>query len=639
MVSYLCFVGLVVISAAVAQDPPATPPAPGPPAPPPAATECFEGPLYKDHECQTKHTYLGLFDAVNECAEAAAQDDSCDYIMWSERYKNWGCTCCADGGAAGVSPNPYYAVYAVPLCPPVPVIAEHACGELGQDLGIDFDSVNACGAAAAREGCNFIQWSVDFHESPGWSCRCCGTNSEAGGVNNVHWGVYSLPFDAPNPLYHDRECGTQGQDLGADFNSVQECAEEAALQDCSHIMWSEGYSRASGDRPGWGCQCCARGSGTRDNLYWAVYNVPLADQTYGSTREPTPRPIPAPTPAPIPAPTPWSTPAPTPVQCAVELHAIRECKTRGPKLSGSEAFTSAHECGEAAAQEDSCDHFMWSEQYNSHWGCTCCADGGETGGPANTYYGVYAVTCDKSTPTPMTLTPTPGPIYVNWHGDGECGTPGTNLGKAFASVQECGEAAAQRDPSCKRIQWSEDYNYLWGCSCCVPEGGTDGDGNIYYKVYEITDSETAGMELMHEGYYCNIAHLQTVTPTSGQTLEGCKASCAAVDDCKFISYSISDPTGGYCYGYSSCDASVQKVNGGYNIYQKVGPDGGGSSSNNSKKGSTTVIIVCCVVAAVVLFLLAYLVRTRRVAAKQHHRASMPDAAKDPHEAVAEAESA
>ena len=348
------------------------------------------------------------------------------------------------------------------------------------------------------------------------------------------------------------------------------------------------------------------------------------------------QPTPTPTPTTL-TPTTLTPTTLTPVQCAVELHATRECKTRGPTLSGSKAFTSAHECGEAAAQEDSCDHFMWSEQYNYAWGCICCADGGETGGPANTYYAVYAVTCDKPTPT-MTLTPTPGPIYVNWHGDGECGIPGTNLGKAFNSVQECGEAAAQRDPPCNRIQWSEDYNHLWGCSCCVAHTGTDGDGNIYYKVYEITGSETAGMHLMREGYFCNIAHLQTVTPTSGQTLERCKAACAAVDDCKFISYSISDPTGGYCYGYSSCDASVQKVNGGYNIYRKA-REGGSSSKKNSKKSSTTVIIVCCVVAAVVLFLLAYLVRARRVAAKQHHRASMPDAAKDPHEAVAEAESA
>ena len=255
-------------------------------------------------------------------------------------------------------------------------------------------------------------------------------------------------------------------------------------------------------------------------------------------------------------------------------------------------------------------------------GTLCCAASPYTDpDPSGTYYAGKSAT-----------------VRVDWHGDGACGTPGTNLGKAFTSVQECGEAAAQRDPSCKRIQWSEDYNNLWGCSCCVDGGGTDGDGNIYYKVYEITGSETAGMHLMREGYFCNIAHLQTVTPTSGQTLERCKAACAAVDDCKFISYSISDPTGGYCYGYSSCDASVQKVNGGYNIYRKA-REGGSSSKKNSKKSSTTVIIVCCVVAAVVLFLLAYLVRARRVAAKQHHRASMPDAAKDPHEAVAEAESA
>ena len=86
---------------------------------------------------------------------------------------------------------------------------------------------------------------------------------------------------------------------------------------------------------------------------------------------------------------------------------------------------------------------------------------------------------------------------------------------------------------------------------------------------------------------------------------------------------------------SGCESHMKDTSCGVTFKS----DCGDSSSNKSKTGSTTVIIVCCVAAAVVLFLLAYFVRTRRVAAKQHHRASMPDAAKDPHEAVAEAESA
>ena len=115
-------------------------------------------------------------------------------------------------------------------------------------------------------------------------------------------------------------------------------------------------------------------------------------------------------------------------------------------------------------------------------GTLCCAASPYTDpDPSGTYYAGKSAT-----------------VRVDWHGDGACGTPGTNLGKAFTSVQECGEAAAQRDPSCKRIQWSEDYNNLWGCSCCVDGGGTDGDGNIYYKVYEITSNVKAQGGMCYE---------------------------------------------------------------------------------------------------------------------------------------------
>ena len=93
-----------------------------------------------------------------------------------------------------------------------------------------------------------------------------------------------------------------------------------------------------------------------------------------------------------------------------------------------------------------------------------------------------------------------------------------------------------------------------------------------------TSSPTTGptsiiIDLFREGYYCSVNHIQWGAKNgqfSGHSLRSCKAACEATAECKFVSYSIRDPTGGHCYGYPTCVAKDQKPNGSYNIYKKPG---------------------------------------------------------------------
>ena len=144
-----------------------------------------------------------------------------------------------------------------------------------------------------------------------------------------------------------------------------EALEFAAQQNCKHIMWSPLYHKQ------WGSHCCVDdGTNGRANTYYEVYAVPSAEG-----------------------------PAPAPTCAAVLKHSESECGKGGKNLGGAgTTLNSVDECGEAAGQQQGCDHIHWSEDSNTNgwgWGCRCCdVDGGESlKGRENVYYAVYDVTC------------------------------------------------------------------------------------------------------------------------------------------------------------------------------------------------------------------------------------------------------
>ncbi|KAH8088794.1 serine/threonine kinase [Aureococcus anophagefferens] len=72
---------------------------------------------------------------------------------------------------------------------------------------------------------------------------------------------------------------------------------------------------------------------------------------------------------------------------------VTGCGAQGANLGTT--FADANECALAARDVSACGNYvMWSVEYNAHWGCRCCAPGGELGGGANDLWDVFAYDCD-----------------------------------------------------------------------------------------------------------------------------------------------------------------------------------------------------------------------------------------------------
>ena len=90
-------------------------------------------------------------------------------------------------------------------------------------------------------------------------------------------------------LYSNRQCKWQALNLGTNFNTPLQCADEAITRtECGeYFMWSAQFNNY------WGCRCCTSGSGSAfgsTNSYWKVYritDIPTAAPTLSPTLAPT----------------------------------------------------------------------------------------------------------------------------------------------------------------------------------------------------------------------------------------------------------------------------------------------------------------------------------------------------------------
>ena len=200
------------------------------PAPAPTCAAVLKHP---ESECGKGGKNLGgagtAFKSVDECAEAAGQQQGCGHIQWSD-YSNthgvgWGCLCCdvESGESLQGRANIYYSLYDVtcygsgggdsPAATPAPtplVCAavlknfESECpeGKKGKNLGgagihSAFQSVDECGKAALLEqqGCDHIQWSVESNwNNWGFGCLCCDVESgeKPQGRFNGYYSLYDV---------------------------------------------------------------------------------------------------------------------------------------------------------------------------------------------------------------------------------------------------------------------------------------------------------------------------------------------------------------------------------------------------------------------------------------------------------------
>ena len=115
-----------------------------------------------------------------------------------------------------------------------------------------------------------------------------------------------------------------------------------------------------------------------------------------------------------------ATAAPSARACATLAYANQGCGAQGANLGTT--FADANECALAARDVSACGNYvMWSVEYNAHWGCRCCAPGGELGGGANDLWDVFAYDCDPDddggappapapTAKPVASSPTAKPV-------------------------------------------------------------------------------------------------------------------------------------------------------------------------------------------------------------------------------------
>ncbi|KAH8069636.1 serine/threonine kinase [Aureococcus anophagefferens] len=76
--------------------------------------------------------------------------------------------------------------------------------------------------------------------------------------------------------------------------------------------------------------------------------------------------------------------------CATLAYANQGCGAQGANLGTT--FADANECALAARDVSACGNYvMWSVEYNAHWGCRCCAPGGELGGGANDLWDPFSI--------------------------------------------------------------------------------------------------------------------------------------------------------------------------------------------------------------------------------------------------------
>ena len=187
------------------------------------------------------------------------------------------------------------------------------------------------------------------------TCRFCGfRNAEGVTFPECVNGVAPPPAQPPPMpaflLHEEQGCGTKGARLGM-LKSPAACLDAAReTEGCGDaIQWSQKYNFA------WGCHCCAPGGkhSGKYNKEWEVWSNSEIDP---------------------PAP-----PSPPPELNAVLLAEKRECKLQASNLGVKMATVT--DCLIAAKRRDVCKGMvMWSEEFNSKWGCRCCdADGADAG--------------------------------------------------------------------------------------------------------------------------------------------------------------------------------------------------------------------------------------------------------------------
>ena len=85
----------------------------------------------------------------------------------------------------------------------------------------------------------------------------------------------------------------------------------------------------------------------------------------------------------------------------------RQCKYQGLNLGTN--FNTPLQCANSVISKTQCgNYFMWSQQFNTYWGCRCCTPGSGTAfGSTNSYWKVYRIT-NIPTISP-TISPTTSP--------------------------------------------------------------------------------------------------------------------------------------------------------------------------------------------------------------------------------------
>jgi len=153
-----------------------------------------------------------------------------------------------------------------------------------------------------------------------------------------------------------------------------------------------------------------------------------------------------------------------------------------------------------------------------------------------------------------------------------------NLGTSFSSPDQCA-AAALENPDCSghEIMWSTNYNYAWGCRCCMIHKECESDEDRYYtnpnwSVYQISHMKHVPCDheaiLDVEGHSC--AATDKNLGTAFNDRYECAAAAIADPDCsghQIMWSGYSYAWGCYCCKKPTCDDNNYNENINWSIYK------------------------------------------------------------------------